>query len=433
MIDIIDLRDNPEKFKKATQDKQLDPSIIDEVIKLDEQRRKLIREVEDLRKNRNEIAEKVKEQGGKPSEEQINKGKEVKEKLQSIEPDLIEVEEIFQQKLFLIPNPPADDVPKGKGEEDNKEVRKWSPSQNDFADQGGDPIIFDFEPKDHLQLGEELGIIDFESGAKVTGSQFYYLKGDGALLELALLQFGVEFLSKKGFTPFITPDLAKSRFYLGTGYQPKGDEAQTYEIKDEDLGLIATAEVTMAGLHADEILPGKELPYKYAAISHCFRKEAGAYGKYSKGLYRVHQFTKLEMFVYCKPEDSEKMHQEILSIEEEITQALGIPYRVVEMCTGDLGAMASRKYDLEAWMPGRGDYGEITSTSNTTDYQARNLNIKFNDKGENEYVHMLNGTALVTSRIPIAILENYQQKDGSVLVPEILRKWVGKDKFTKNE
>ena len=237
--------------------------------------------------------------------------------------------------------------------------------------------------------------------------------------------------AKESFTPVITPDLAKSRYYLGTGYLPKGNEAQTYEIEGEDLGLIATAEVTLAGKHADEAIPEKDLPLKYAGYSHCFRREAGAYGKYSKGLYRVHQFTKIEMFVYCKPEDSEKYQQHILEMEEKIYQELGLPYRVMEMCTGDLGAMAARKFDIEVWMPTRSEYGEVTSTSNCTDYQARNLNIKFKgNDGQTEYVHMLNGTAIATSRTPLAILENYQEKDGSVVIPEVLRKWVGKDKIT---
>jgi seryl-tRNA synthetase len=241
----------------------------------------------------------------------------------------------------------------------------------------------------------------------------------------------MELLSKEGFTPVITPDLAKSRYYLGTGYMPKGNEAQTYEIKGEDIGLIATAEVTLAGKHADEVIPEEKLPLKYIGYSHCFRREAGAYGQYSKGLYRVHQFTKAEMFIYCKPKDSEKYHEEILTMEEKIYQNLGLAYRVVEMCTGDLGAMAARKFDIEAWMPSRNEYGEVTSTSNCTDYQARNLNIKFkNKKGENDYVHMLNGTAIATSRTPLAIMESYQQKDGSIVVPEVLRKWVGKDKIS---
>jgi seryl-tRNA synthetase len=244
----------------------------------------------------------------------------------------------------------------------------------------------------------------------------------------------MELLQKEGFTPAITPDLAKSRYYLGTGYMPRGDEAQTYTISGQDMGLIATAEVTLAGKHADEIIPEERLPVKYIGYSHCFRQEAGAYGKYSRGLYRVHQFTKAEMFIYCTPEESGNMHEHILEMEEKIYQKLGLPYRVLEMCSGDLGAMAAKKYDIEAWMPARGEYGEVTSTSNCTDYQARNLNVKFRRKdGKSEYAHMLNGTAIATSRTPLAILENYQEADGSVVVPEALRRWMGKDKIVPRE
>lgn len=411
MLDIKYIRENIDAVKKGTADKQYDPAVVDKVIEVDERRRKLIQKVEELRAARNKAA-KAKD---------IETGKKVKGELQSIEPELAKLDEEFLSLIHQIPNMPDDSAPIGKNDNENPEIRKW-----------GEIPQFDFEPKDHVELGKQLGILDFDSGAKVSGSQFYYLSGDAVRLELALLQFGIEKLSAKGFIPYITPDLAKSEYYLGTGYQPKGEEAQIYEIEGEDLGLIATAEVTMAGLHSNEVLREKDLPLKYAAISHCFRKEAGAYGKYSKGLYRVHQFTKLEMFVYCTPDKSEEMHQELLSIEEELVQELGIPYRVVEMCTGDLGAMASKKYDLEAWMPGRNDYGEITSTSNTTDYQARNLNVRYDAGGRHEYAHLLNGTALVMSRIPIAILENFQQKDGSVKIPKVLQKWMGKEMITSN-
>jgi seryl-tRNA synthetase len=411
MVDINLIRENRDKVKAGVAAKEYDASIVDKVLALDKEKRELQTQIQRLQSESNKAAKN----------RDIELGKSIKQQLKTLEPKLDKKALELQTELNKIPNLPFDDVPKGKGEHDNKEIKKW-----------GEVPKFDFEPKNHLELGEELGILDFENGAKVAGSQFYYLKGDAVRLELSLLQFGVEKLSAKGYLPLITPDLAKSRYYLGTGYQPKGDEAQIYEIDGEDLGLIATAEVTMAGLHADEILKESDLPQKFAAISHCFRKEAGAYGKYSKGLYRVHQFTKLEMFVYCTPEQSTDMHQEILSIEEELVQALGIPYRVLEMCTGDLGAIAAKKYDLEAWMPGRGDYGEITSTSNTTDYQARNLNIRYRTpEGKNEYLNMLNGTALVMSRIPIAILENFQQKDGSVLIPKVLQKWMGKESITK--
>lgn len=412
MIDIQLLRENPDKVKEGVAAKGYKLEIVDEALQLDEQRRQLIQQVQDLRAERNKVAK----------ERNIERGKEIKQKLQELEPQLTEVEEKFEELFKTIPNLPADDVPRGKGEDENVEIRKW-----------GDVPQFSFEAKDHLQLAGELDLIDFEAGAKVSGSQFYYLKNEAVLLEMALLQFGIELLQKKGFIPVITPDLTQSRYYLGTGYQPKGDEAQIYEIDGEDLGLIATAEVTMAGYHADEVLMQKELPLKYAAISHAYRREAGAYGKYSKGLYRVHQFTKLEMFAYTTPEQSEDMHQEFLAIEEELLQKLNIPYRVLEMCTGDLGAMAAKKYDLEAWMPGRGDYGEVTSTSNTTDYQARNLNIKYRAGDHNEFAHLLNGTAFAISRTLIAIMENYQQEDGSVLIPEVLQKWVGKEKITPRE
>ncbi len=406
MLDIQIIRDDPEKVKKGIAAKRYDPGLVDQALILDLKRRALIKEIEEIRAQRN-IASQARD---------IEKGKEIKEQLQKLEPGLEKAESDFLEVLQKIPNLPSDKSPIGDGDQENVEVRKW-----------GEPTKFDFEPKDHLELGKNLGILDFDAGAKVTGSQFYFLYGDAALLELALTHYVFDKLSKEGFLPVITPDLAKSRYYLGTGYAPKGDEAQTYTIEGQDLGLIATAEVTLAGSHADEIISESKLPLKYIGYSHCFRQEAGAYGKYSKGLYRVHQFSKTEMFIYCKPEDSEKMHEYILKMEEEIYQELGLPYRVLEMCTGDLGAMAARKFDVEVWMPGRNDYGEVTSASNCTDYQARNLNIKYKkNTGENEYVNMLNGTAIVMSRVPLAILENYQQKDGSVKIPEVLQKWMGK-------
>ena len=414
MIDIKEIRDNPDLIKKATKDKKRDPSIIDQVLKLDEIVRSIKGELDNLRAESNSVA---KEMSQKRSEDLITKGKKLKEEIKEAEAKLKAKEEELTALLYQIPNPAFTDVPVGKDESQNVEVSKW-----------GEIPSFDFPIKDHLELGKALDILDFETGAKVTGSQYYYLYNEGVFLELALVNFALKLLSQEGFIPVITPDLAKSRYYLGTGYQPKGNEAQIYTVEGEDLGLIATAEVTLAGRHADEIIPESKLPIKYIGYSHCFRKEAGAYGQYSKGMYRVHQFTKAEIFIYCLPEESEKMHQYLLSMEEKIYQSLKIPYRVVQMCTGDLGGMAARKYDIEAWMPGRNDYGEVTSTSNCTDFQARNLNIKIKRKtGENQFVHMLNGTAIATSRTPIAILENYQQKDGSVVIPEVLRPYTGFD------
>lgn len=404
MLDIKLIREQPDLVKSGIADKGFATAIVDEVLDLDRKRRELLVQTETLRARRNKLTVK-----------DIEEGKKIKTELKELEGTLADVEEKLHQKLNEVPNLPLSQVPKGKNDKDNVEVRKW-----------GEPKKFAFASKDHLELATKLGIIDFESGAKVSGSQFYFLQGAGALIELALVRFAFDLLSKEGFTPIITPDLAKSRYYLGTGYAPKGNEAQTYTIAGEDLGLVATAEVTLAGKHADEIIPENQLPLKYIGYSHCFRQEAGAYGKYSKGLYRVHQFTKAEMFIYCLPEESEKFHDLLLSMEEKIYQALNIPYRILEMCTGDLGAMAARKFDVEAWMPGRGEYGEVTSTSNCTSYQSRNLNIKFKRKtGETDFVHMLNGTAVATSRTVIAILENYQNADGTVTVPSVLVPYIG--------
>ena len=355
MLDIKFIRENKDFVIQATKNKGFDSSVVEKLLKVDEERRKLIGEVEEIRAKRNKLGR-----------DNVEEGKKLKVELKDKEEKLDVIAKEFDDLIWQIPNPASTNTPIGKNETENVEIKKW-----------GEIRKFDFNPKDHLEIGTSLGILDFESGAKVAGSQFYYLYGDGALLELSLTMYALDKLSKKGFLPVITPDLAKSRYYLGTGYAPKGVEAQTYEINDSNLGLIATAEVTLAGKHSDEVIPESELPIKYVGYSHCFRQEAGAYGKYSKGLYRVHQFSKVEMFIYCKPEDSEKLHQELLAIEEEIYQELNIPYRVLDMCSGDLGAMAVRKFDIEAWMPGRNEYGEITSTSNCTDYQARQLNIKY--------------------------------------------------------
>lgn len=404
MVDLKKLREDPDFYRKATADKQRDPKLVDKVLEFDSERREVLQKVEQLRAERNKLGK-----------EGIERGKQIKTELDALEKQLAEIDTNMQEVLLQIPNPALSIVPVGKDESGNVVVKSW-----------GKPKKPDFPIKDHLELGKTLDILDFEAGAKTTGSQFYFLYNEGALLELSLVHFAMDLLRKEGFIPVITPDLAKSRCYLGTGYLPQGEEAQTYEIKDEDLGLIATAEVTLAGKHADEVIPEEKLPLKYIGYSHCFRKEAGSYGKYSKGLYRVHEFTKAEIFIYCTPEESEKMHELILAMEEKIYQALELPYRVAEMCTGDLGGMAARKFDIEAWMPGRKEYGEVTSTSNCTDYQARNLNIRLKRKsGELEFVHMLNGTAIATSRTSLAILENYQQADGSVLIPSVLQNYTG--------
>lgn len=408
MLDVNYIRENTEKVKAGTAAKQLDPKIVDEVLKLDEKRRKLIVEAEEIRAKRNKAAE------GKDIEE----GKKIKEELKKIEPELARAEDEYKKALNEIPNPPADDVKEGKDERENEVVGKW-----------GEPKKFDFKAKDHLEIGEELGIIDIERASKVSGSRFGYLKGEAVLLEFALVQFAMETLVKEGFIPVVPPVFIKKEMMGGMGYLEHGGEEDMYVFDKDNLVLIGTSEQAIGPMHANEVL--KDLPLRYVGFSSCFRRESGSYGKDTKGILRVHQFDKVEMFSFAKPEESDKEHEYLLSLEEKLFKALEIPYQVVKMCSGDLGAPAARKYDLEAWMPGQGTYREVTSTSTTTDFQARRLNIKYQAGGKTEHVHTLNGTAFAIGRTIIAILENYQQKDGSVSVPEVLRKWVGKDKITK--
>ncbi|HWC90509.1 MAG TPA: serine--tRNA ligase, partial [Pirellulales bacterium] len=300
----------------------------------------------------------------------------------------------------------------------------------------GEPRQFDFKPKDHVALAEALDLVDFEAGASVAGQKFYYLKNEAVLLELALQRYAIDLLISEGFTPTITPDLARNDVLQGTGYIPRGPETQIYSIADSDLSLVATAEITLGGLLADEIIEAERLPLKVCGISHCYRTEAGAHGRATRGLYRVHQFTKVEMFAFTLPSESDAMLDYFCQLECRLFDGLGLAYRVVDTATGDLGGPAYRKYDLEAWMPGRGtagEFGEVTSTSNCTDYQARRLAIRYRTKGEKgtQFVHTLNGTAVAISRALIAILENYQQADGSVLVPKALQPLVGKDRIAR--
>lgn len=408
MIDIKHIRENPEKVKKGVEAKQLDSKLVDKVLELDEKRRSLLSEIEILRAEKNKAAK----------EQDREKGGEIKAKLQKIEPELKKTEKSFKEVAYQIPNPPADDVKVGKDESGNEVVRKWGEKKESST-------------KDYLELSENLDIIDIKRAAKVSGSRFGYLKGDAALLELALVQFAMEFLVKEGFTPIIPPSFIKKESMRGMGYLEHGGEEDMYVFEKDDLVLVGTSEQSIGPMHMDEVLEEKDLPKRYVSFSPCFRREAGSYGKDTKGILRVHQFDKVEMFSFTKPENSEKEHEYLLSLEEKLFQALGIPYQVVKMCSGDLGAPAAKKYDLEAWMPGQGKYREVTSTSNTTDFQARRLNIKYQDKGETRFVHTLNGTAFAIGRTIIAIIENYQQKDGSILIPEVLQKWVGKEKITK--
>jgi seryl-tRNA synthetase len=327
--------------------------------------------------------------------------------------------------LYQIPNLTHPDAPVG-GEDANKVVATF-----------GTPPTFDFAPKDHVALCEALDLADFEAGTRVTGQKFYFLKNEAALLEVALVQYAMQTCVAAGYTPIITPDLARVEILEGIGFMPRDpnpDTRQVYTVADTDLCLIATAEITLGGMHRDRIFDEAELPKRYVGLSHCFRTEAGAAGRDTRGLYRVHQFTKVEMFAFCAPENSEAIHQEIRALEEQIFNGLGLAFHVIDTATGDLGGPAYRKYDLEAWMPGRGAggaFGEVTSTSNCTDFQARRLGIRYKSKNfkGTRFVHTLNGTGVACTRALVAILENYQQADGSVVIPEVLRPWVGKDRI----
>ncbi len=385
-------------------------------------RRETLQSLEAGRRRQNEVAKATSvEKDATRRAELIAEGKGLKQGLAHQEETLARYDEAIKERLGRIPNLSHPDAPVGSAEDDSRELRKV-----------GTPRIFDFPIKDHVEIGKALSLIDFESGTKVAGNGFYFLKNDAVLLELALQQFALRKLVEAGFTPITTPDLARNRILEGIGFTPRGTETQIYSVEDSDLSLIGTAEITLGGMHADDVFDEAALPLKYVGVSHCFRTEAGAAGRASKGLYRVHQFTKVEMFAFTTPEGSGAMHAELLAIEEDIFTALGIPYRVLDICTGDLGGPAYRKFDIEAWMPGRGtggEYGEVTSTSDCTDYQARRLNIRYRPTGQKgtRFVHTLNGTAVALSRALIVILENHQRPDGLIDVPESLRPYLGKD------
>lgn len=414
MLDIKFIRENPDLIKRNCKNRLVNVDI-DKLLKLDEKKRKLETEIGELRARRN-IGSKT-----KPGKAEIKEMKELGEKIKKSEEKLNPIAREIKELLLAIPNLTHPDVRVSKNEDDNPVIGTY-----------GKPAKFDFKPLDHAELAEKNGLIDFERAAKVSGAKFYYLKNELALMEFALIQYALDTAMKHGFTPFVTPDLAKREVLEELGFNPRGESTQVYNIENTDLSLIGTAEITMGGYHMNEIFNESELPKKYAAVSHCFRTEAGSYGKYAKGIFRVHQFTKVEMFQYVTAEKSEEAHEEMLKIEQEIFEGLGVPFRVVDHCTADLGGPAYRTYDLEAWLPGKpdkegklGDWAEITSTSNCTDYQARGLNIKYKDKsGKKHYAHMLNGTAIAVSRAIIAIMENFQQEDGSIIIPEVLRKYM---------
>lgn len=433
MLDIRLIRENPEYYKKGAQKKGAKPALIDDAIAADEALRGLKTEAEGLRAEQNAAAKAIAGLKGKEKEKAIADMQGSKDRLKKLEQDLGPAEEAFQQLMLRLPAPPHERVPLGKDDTENVEIRTW-----------GEIPKFDFEIKDHVQLGEELDILDIPRGVKVSGSRFYFLKNEGALLELAILRYTLDKLVKKGFVPMVPPVLVQYDAMMGTSYFPGGEESayavgvkkkRGEAIEDDELYLVGTSEVPVTSYHMGEMLDEAELPKMYAGISNCFRREAGTYGKDTHGIYRIHQFQKVEQVILCKndPEESAKMHQFILGNAEEVLQDLKLPYRVVDVCSGDMGQGQIYKNDIETWMPSRKNYGETHSCSTFHDFQARRLNLKYKTKeGEKLFCHTLNNTCIASPRILIPLLEIYQQKDGSVVVPEVLRPYMmGKEVIRK--
>jgi seryl-tRNA synthetase len=428
MLDVAFIRDNLAKVKENCENRGIKADV-DRVVALDDERKRLASETQKIQQRQNEVAKSIPtEKDAAKKQALIAEGKDLKGRVAKLEQELKQIEADLHAAVMQVPNMTHPDAPVSRDPAGNKVLRRV-----------GEPRKFDFKPKDHVAIAEALDLVDFEAGSQVAGQKFYFLKNEAVLLELALVQYAMQKLIAAGYTPIITPDLARVDVLEGIGFIPRDPNPETrqvYTIADTDLCLIATAEITLGGMHRDKIFDELDLPKKYVGLSHCFRTEAGAPGRDTRGLYRVHQFTKVEMFAFCTTDQSEQIHLELLKIEEELFQGLELPYHVIDTCTGDLGGPAYRKYDLESWMPGRGkdgEYGEVTSTSNCTDFQARRLKIRYKKSGHKGtiFAHTLNGTAVAVSRALVALLENNQQADGSVLVPKVLQPWVGKDRIAR--
>ncbi len=416
MIDIKQIRENPEKFKKAAKDKYFDVDI-DKLLGFDARLRYRKTQLQDISTRINELGKSVPKLPKAERQQVITELSKLKQKASALDEKLKELQRKFDELMLYVPQPADDDVPLGKDDTENVEIRKE-----------GEIREFDFEPKDHVQLGLDLGIIDIERGVKLAGTRNYLLKGDGALLHWALLRFAIDSMVNKGYVPMSVPVLMKDEAMTGTGFFP-GSEDQTYQTVRDNLNLAGTAEVPLTAYHSGEILKAEQLPLKYFALSSCFRREAGAAGKDTYGLYRIHQFDKVEQVVICKNsvEESNKFHDEILANSEAVMQALELPYRIVNVCTGDLGRGQAKKFDIEAWMPSRGNYCETHSASKLYDFQARRLNLRYKDPAtkKNIFCHTLNNTVIASPRILIPILELYQNADGSVTIPKVLRPYMG--------
>jgi seryl-tRNA synthetase len=414
MIDIKDLLKEPEKYKRNMRERNLDTSLIDEIVDLKKRLNSLIKEKDEIRSFINKFSKT------KPEEKIIKQIKIKKEKLKKVEDEIEKLEKNLEEKLSLVPNLKSPDVPLGKDETENVVLRTW-----------GEIPKFDFLPKDHVELGEIYDLIDTQRAGKVAGSRFYYLKNSAVLLEFALINFAYDLLLKEGFIPIIPPVFIKEEYYRGMGRLNSLQREERYYLPQDDLYLVGSAEHTIGPYFADEILDEKDLPKRFLGFSTCFRREAGSYGKDVRGILRTHQFDKVEMFSFTLPEESEKEHEFLLSMQEKIMQELKLPYRVVFLCSGDMGFTDYKQYDIETWLPGQNKYRETHSCSNTTDFQARGINARFRRKnGKIEYLHMLNATAIAIGRIIIAILENYQRKD-YIEVPEVLRKYLKFDIIKK--
>jgi seryl-tRNA synthetase len=410
------MRAAPEVFRRGLARRGIDPSVVDKCLQLDLERRQLITKVQDLRRRRNKMTEELAaaKKAGLNISQMVSEMKALGVELESLEERLDRVSKELHQILFNLPNIPHESVPDGSTEDDNVEVRRWGEA------------VADNQLLDHVDLLERLGLADLEAAAKIAGARFYFLKDELVLLNWALIRFALDFLARKGFKIVQPPYMIQRRYMEGVvAFQDFQD--MLYKIEGEDLYLVGTAEHPIAGMHADEILDGRILPLRYAGVSPCFRREAGAHGKDTKGIFRVHQFEKVEQFVFCKPSQSWDEHELLIRNAEEIYQALGLPYRVVNICIGELGPIAAKKYDLEVWMPAQRRYRELVSCSNCTDYQANRLEIRYREAPhieETQYVHTLNSTAIATERTIVAILENYQRRDGSVDIPEVLHPYM---------
>jgi len=419
MLDIEFIRKEPEKIKKMIARKGADPALIDEVILIDRNRRRVLSELERAQSELNNHSKDIATLHGQQKIDAINDASAWSGKVKELKPEAVQAQSEFVELMLRVPNLPAEDAIDGQSDKDNKVNRAW-----------GKPKKFSFEPLDHVELGEKLDLIDIERAGKISGSRFYFLKNELVQMEFALIQYAIETLVREGFSLMIPPVLLNRETMTGAGYLPAGED-EIYRTQD-DLFLAGTSEQPLAGYHKDEIINESRLPLRYAGFSSCFRREAGSHGKDVRGILRAHQFDKVEMFSFTAPQNSIKEHEFLVSVEEKLVQGLELPYQIVDICAGDLGAPAAKKYDVETWMPGENNFRETHSCSNCTDFQARRLNIRYRDKdGKVSPLHTLNGTAIAIGRMLIAIMENYQQKNGSIKVPEVLQKWLSFDEIKR--